>query len=246
MSQSGCHRLCLCLFVHLCFHLSVCLCLVVCVLLYLSCCLCLFVFVCLALPVCLCLFVFMYLSLSVCIRLFVLGCFYASVCLCLCLYICAISVVAVGVSLVVYVSAEMWIICISSWGRREIDHQKYTTFLTSWVFCSFGFAWFLCFLVCLFVCQSEEQLQHIDYFCSVEKSQILKRKPVKSTLARADDLRNLLDSRIGKWFWTFCKKIGWECKNSSLHGKPVAENRRKKFHRKRRFFAQKTPFLANF
>ena len=52
--------------------------------------------------------------------------------------------------------------------------------------------------VCLFVCQSEEQLQHIDYFCSVEKSQILKRKPVKSTLARADDLRNLLDSRIGK------------------------------------------------
>ena len=216
MSQSGCHRLCLCLFVHLCFHLSVCLCLVVCVLLYLSCCLCLFVFVCLALPVCLCLFVFMYLSLSVCIRLFVLGCFYASVCLCLCLYICAISV-AVGVSLVVYVSAEMWIICISSWGRREIDHQKYTTFLTSWVFCSFGFAWFLCFLVCLFVCQSEEHLQHIDYFCSVEKSQILKRKPVKSTLARADDLRNLLDSRIGKWFWTFCKKIGWECKNSSLH-----------------------------
>ena len=54
------------------------------------------------------------------------------------------------------------------------------------------------FCVFLFVCQSEEQLQHIDYFCSVEKSQILKRKPVKSTLARADDLRNLLDSRIGK------------------------------------------------
>ena len=54
------------------------------------------------------------------------------------------------------------------------------------------------FCVFLFVCQSEEHLQHIDYFCSVEKSQILKRKPVKSTLARADDLRNLLDSRIGK------------------------------------------------
>jgi len=30
--------------------------------------------------------------------------------------------------------------------------------------------------VCLFVCQSEEQLQHIDYFCSVEKSQVLLRE----------------------------------------------------------------------
>jgi len=106
MSQSGCHRLCLCLFVHLCFHLSVCLCLVVCVLLYLSCCLCLVVFVCLSLSVWLCMFVFVCLSLCICLCLFVIGCFYASVCLCLCLYICAISV-AVGVSLVVYVSAEM-------------------------------------------------------------------------------------------------------------------------------------------
>jgi len=168
---------CLCLFVFICLSLSVCLCLFVFICLSLSVCLYLFVFVCLCLSVCLYLFVFVCLSLSVCLCLFVFVClplsvclglliFYVYVCVCLCLYICAISVNVSG-SLVVCVSVERWFICISSWGR-EIEHQKYTTFLTFlfWICLIFAFS-------CLFVCQSEEQLQHIDYFCLVEKCQIL-------------------------------------------------------------------------
>ena len=50
--------------------------------------------------------------------------------------------------------------------QKKLSH--FMGFLCFCIFCIFVFS-------CLFVCQSEEQLQHIQYFCSVEKRQILKK-----------------------------------------------------------------------
>ena len=148
---------CLCL-----MSVCLCLCLFVCVSLFVSVSLILFffcvflsVYVCMCpfvLSVCLCMFVFVCLYLSACLRLFHKESLSMKICLCSCLFTCTLVhfCVSVGVCLVVYVSSEMWFVCISNWGR-EIDHQEYTTLLTSWTFCIFLFSQFLCFPICLFV-----------------------------------------------------------------------------------------------
>ena len=132
---------CVCLSPSVCLHQSVCvtlsvyvcLFLFVCVSLSVAVCLCMFICVCLSVWLCkvnyICLCLCLFLCLFVCVSLSV------SICLCLCVFACTSEhfCVSIGVSLAVYVSPEMWFVCISNWGRQD-EHQKYTTFLASWFF----------------------------------------------------------------------------------------------------------------